>query len=140
VAFDAAAGHIVVADLDSHQVHVLRADDGSGVRSFGTTLGLGSPWGVAVNHATGHILATIDNHRVHVWRADDRSLVRTLGSRDSGPGQFLAPCGVAVDKESQHVFVADSKNHRVHVWRADDGSFLRVFGSPGSGPAQFQLG
>ncbi|ELR15768.1 Bbox zinc finger domain containing protein [Acanthamoeba castellanii str. Neff] len=140
VAVDAAAGHIVVADCS--QVHVCRADDGSCVRTWGTTPGsgaqIGTLWGVAVDHANGHIVVTdIYSHRLHVWRADDGSFVRTFGSRGSGPGQFQCPRGVAVDKAG-HIIVTDSNNHRVQVWRAYDGSFLRTFGSRGAGPGQFQ--
>ncbi|ELR25038.1 Bbox zinc finger domain containing protein [Acanthamoeba castellanii str. Neff] len=138
VAVDA-AGHIVVADY--RRLQVCRADDGSCVRALvipGSGAQSGISWGVAVDHATGHIVvADCDNHRVHVWRVDDGSFVRTFGSGGSGPGQFQRPRGVAVDKEG-HVFVADSENHRVQVWRANDGSFLRTFGSQGGGPGQFQ--
>lgn len=52
-----------------------------------------------------------------------------FGSRGSGPGQFLAPAGVAVDAAGR-VIVADQGNHRVHV-----GSV--TFGSLGAGPGQF---
>ncbi len=149
VAVDTTAGHIVVADSgdfgQNGQVWVVHAADGSRVRTLATTQSaqmpqapIRSPWGVAVDHATGHIAASDHNsHRVHVWRSDDGSFVRTLGSPGSGPGQFQYARGVAVDKEGQHVFVADSQNHRVQVWRAD-GSFVRTFGSEGSGPGQFQ--
>jgi hypothetical protein len=141
VAVDA-AGHIVVADSDSDQVCVWRADDGACLRSFRTLgseeLQLRSPWGVAVEQATGLIVATdYCRHQVHVWRANDGTFVRSFGSRGSGLGQFLYPRGVAVNKKG-HVIVADGENHRVQVWRAKDGCFLRSFGSPGSGPGEFQ--
>ena len=75
------------------------------------------PWGVAVDHATGHIVVTdYAGSQVLVWTANDGPLVRPFGSRGSGPGQFRDPRGVAVDKEG-HIIVADSNNHRVQVWR-----------------------
>ncbi|ELR19661.1 Bbox zinc finger domain containing protein [Acanthamoeba castellanii str. Neff] len=141
VAVDVAAGHIVVADCGSRQVHLRRADDGSCVRTLEApgSAQLRWPWGVAVDAAEGHIVVTDHgNHRVHVWRAGDGTFVRTFGSRGSGPAQFQCPRGVAVDEAAGHIFVADHFNHRVQVWHATDGSFLGSFGSEGVGPGQFQ--
>jgi DNA-binding beta-propeller fold protein YncE len=137
VAFDAEAGHIIVAENSSVKVHVCRADDGACIRSFHVGFMLGRPLGVAVANAASSLVVTDLSHRVHVCRSDDGSVVRTFGSSGCGPGKFRMPTGVAVDKEG-NIFVADLLNNRVHVWRANDGSFLRTFGSEGTGPGQFQ--
>jgi tripartite motif-containing protein 71 len=57
------------------------------------------------------------------------------GSYGSGPGQFVAPWGLAVDAAG-YVYVADQYNHRICKF-TDAGQFVRAWGSYGSGPGQF---
>ncbi len=62
-------------------------------------------------------------------------VVRTWGNYGTGPGQFIAPFGVAV-APSGNVYVTDQYNHRVQIFSAS-GTFLGQFGTLGSGPGQF---
>lgn len=57
------------------------------------------------------------------------------GSYGSGPGQFAAPEGIAVDAHG-NVYVSDTYNHRVQVF-TNDGTFLMQWGSFGSALGQF---
>ena len=61
--------------------------------------------------------------------------IRSFGSRGSGPGQCLVPCGVAVDDEG-NILVADSSNHRIQKF-TNDSLFLASVGTKGTGPLQF---
>ena len=54
----------------------------------------------------------------------------------SSAGQCKSPAGVAVNRVSGEVFVADSENNRINVFDSD-GLFLFSFGGPGSGVGQF---
>lgn len=65
--------------------------------------------------------------------------IRSYGSGNgmpSGPGQLATPEGVAVERKSGNVLVADSMNNRIEEFHAN-GKFLKSFGSSGSKPGQF---
>ncbi|MEA3459633.1 MAG: TIGR03663 family protein, partial [Chloroflexota bacterium] len=62
--------------------------------------------------------------------------ILTWGSRGNGPGQFVDPRGLAVDKEG-NIYVADGGNHRIQKFDAS-GKVLLQWGSQGNGPGQFQ--
>jgi hypothetical protein len=51
----------------------------------------------------------------------------TFGSLGSGAGQTDEPEGVAVDRTTQRLYVADRNNNRIDVFKAD-GSFAMAFG------------
>src|SRR5262245_25953527 len=52
----------------------------------------------------------------------------SFGSAGSGPGQFQAPVGVAIDQGSGAVYVADSGNARVQKFDAN-GTFIAALGA-----------
>jgi len=56
------------------------------------------------------------------------------GSRGAGAGQFLNPCGIAVDAEG-HVYVSDTFNHRIQRFTSA-GGYLGGWGTSGTGPDQ----
>ncbi len=68
------------------------------------------------------------NDRVQVFSLAGEPL-RTVGSAGSGPGQFDAPGGVAVDGEGQ-LYIADFYNHRIQLLDAE-GGFLQQWGTTG---------
>lgn len=58
-----------------------------------------------------------------------------LAGDQTGPGQFDAPFGVAVDAEG-NVYIADTGNHRIQKL-SPAGQPLAQWGSRGDGPGQF---
>ena len=54
----------------------------------------------------------------------------SFGSEGSGPGQFKEPVGVAVNDETEDVYVVDTSNRRVEEFTAD-GVFIKEFAPPG---------
>ena len=58
-----------------------------------------------------------------------------IGTCGSGPGQFLSPRNLAIDKEG-NIYVADSGNNRIQKL-SPEGQFLRQWGSSGVAPGQF---
>lgn len=57
------------------------------------------------------------------------------GNKGTGPGQFNAPIGVAVDGIG-NIYVIDSKNHRIQKFDSG-GQFLTGWGNKGKGDGQF---
>jgi DNA-binding beta-propeller fold protein YncE len=51
-----------------------------------------------------------------------------IGSPGSGAGQLSEPHGVAVDREDDLLYVADTGNDRIAVFDASTGAFIRAFG------------
>ena len=59
-----------------------------------------------------------------------------VGKMGHGPLEFSAPCGIAVNRSTQKVYVTDRDNHRVQVLNSDL-TFSRMFGSYGGKHGQF---
>lgn len=115
---DYASNSIVKCDLDGHVVGAAGPSQLVVKQSFSFPLAL------AID-PQGDLLVTCDGHaRVRVFR--DNLIVRSIGSMGIGPGEFKAPCGLAVSRD--RIFVADRKLNRIQVFDAE-GRFERIFGS-----------
>ena len=95
----------------------LSADSGQCVREIALQSGIVWPWH-GVQLTTGQFVvchgAGYNNlHQVCVV-GDDGKVTRSYGGRGgSDVGQLNSPCHLAVDKDSQFIFVADCVNRRV---------------------------
>lgn len=58
------------------------------------------------------------------------------GTSGNGPGQFIGPRGVAVDRRNGNVYVTDGGSNRVQ-WFDRDGVFLGQWGTTGTGDGGF---
>jgi DNA-binding beta-propeller fold protein YncE len=85
-----------------------------------------SPTGVALS-ASGEIYVSdgYGNARVHKFSSDGKLLL-SWGDPGKGPGQFIVPHSVAVDKQGQ-VLVADRHNNRIQLFDAS-GKYLTEWG------------
>jgi DNA-binding beta-propeller fold protein YncE len=85
-----------------------------------------SPTDVALS-ATGEIYVSdgYGNARVHKFSADGK-LLFSWGEPGRGPGQFIVPHAVAVDKQGR-VLVADRHNNRIQIFD-DRGKYLTEWG------------
>ena len=79
-------------------------------------------------------VSDLKNDRVQVFDTDGNFLFG-WGQTGSGPGQFKAPAGLALDS-NDNVYIAEIGNNRVQVFDKD-GNFLTQWGSEGSGNGQF---
>jgi DNA-binding beta-propeller fold protein YncE len=133
---------VYVADTGNHRVQVF--DQNGQFR--GALGGQGSGDGqfvLAVDVAVRELesgarriyVTDLNNNRVQVFD-QDLKFVFAFGGRGSGPGQFLSPRGIALDRFGR-VYVADSANDRVQIFSAG-GQFLQAFGSEGSAPGQLR--
>jgi DNA-binding beta-propeller fold protein YncE len=109
-------------------------------RVFGFTRGAGAgqlhnPYGIARSPRNGlFYVADLNNSRINRYNA--RGAPRgQLGSFGIGPGQFLAPFGVAVDRAGD-VWVSDRERNQIQKLDGKGRPLLTV-GETGSGPAEF---
>ena len=97
---------------------------------------LHNPWGIALNQ-NGEVVVTspaAGRNCISEFSPSGDKL-RSFGTKGSGQGQFMRPCGVAIDSEG-NILVADRDNHRIQKFTAK-GHFLTAVGTKGSGPLQF---
>ncbi len=91
-----------------------------------------TPVGIAID-TENRLLYVVDTQQdqVLVYDADTLKAVRRLGHTGklhemTGPGDFAAPTGVALDADN-NVYVTDTMNYRVEIFDAD-GNFISQFG------------
>jgi DNA-binding beta-propeller fold protein YncE len=112
--------------------------------SFSATPGsepgrLVAPVGVAVDD-NGHVFVadagggTPAASRIAEFSRDGKFLL-AMGSQGTGNGQFVAPEGIAVDKQGR-IMVCDFGNSRLCVFAAS-GAWIGSFGTSGSARGQF---
>jgi tripartite motif-containing protein 71 len=98
------------------------------------------PNDVAINRARGWIyVADSENLRVQVF--DTNGIFKfKWGSSGTGDGQFKGsrgPLGIAVDQNSEEVYVTDSDARRMQKFDKD-GNFLMEWGSTGTNAGEFR--
>ena len=100
---------------------------------------------VIVDHEDQVWVSNDDSHVVYKFTRDGRHLLTigspgvTRGSND--PDHLGRPAGLAVDPESNELFVADGyTNKRVIVFDAETGKYLRHWGAYGKRPEDGDLG
>lgn len=93
-----------------------------------------SPVGIAV---FGDLLYVTDFKNANVKVLDRKSgrELRTIGQRGGDDGQFIAPLGVAVDRQGD-IYVSDTFRARIQKF-SPDGKFLLGFGQAGNRPGDF---
>jgi serine/threonine-protein kinase len=85
--------------------------------------------------AAGNLYAAdYTGNRIRVF-SPSGAVIRSWGQRGSGPGQFNAPDGIAVDQRNRVVYVADKFNYRIEKFGLD-GIFLMTWGSRGAAPGR----
>jgi DNA-binding beta-propeller fold protein YncE len=82
------------------------------------------PRGIAVDNDGNVLLTDTGNKRVVVFDANGNFLTQ-FGGQGFGLGEFDEPVGIAVDPDTNNVFVADTWNQRVQVFSRDaSGNYL----------------
>ena len=111
------SGNLLVTCLEPNKLVELSVDSGECLREIALQSDIECPL-YSVQLTTGQFVichggAYSDLHRVCVV-GDDGKVTRSYGGqRGSDVGQLNAPLHLAVDKDSQFIFVADPGNHRV---------------------------
>lgn len=146
VSFDAASGHLRVAD--THYFRFLSyTPDGELVQDQ-TIGGVNGPepgqfgWVTDIARAPNgwlYLAEYGEYDRIYKYTSDGEFLDR-FGEHGDGPLQFSRPQSLAVDDEGL-LWIADSCNHRIQVvdWRESQPKLVAIHGAQGAGIGQLQF-
>lgn len=70
------------------------------------------------------------NQRVQIWDPSGKTVLHMFGSPGTNRGEFKSPWGIAVDRESGVIIVADAENNRLQLF-SSTGQFLEMNYGPG---------
>jgi DNA-binding beta-propeller fold protein YncE len=84
-------------------------------------------------------VADTNNHRIQYFSvaSSSASFLGKWGSFGSDTGEFNYPAAVALDPDTEYVYVADRSNHRIQYF-TESGSFLGMWGEYGSTKGRFK--
>jgi DNA-binding beta-propeller fold protein YncE len=120
---DTGLGQVWVFDNVRRQVRVL-GDSGPNR--------LATPSGIAVDERG--VVFVSDTKLARVLAFDARGdVILAIGAKD----EFYSPAGLAIDRKSGRLYVADAGRHRIRVYDRVSGKFLFEFGRRGTEPGQF---
>ena len=121
-------GNIYVADASKHVVEKL-ASDGTVVDEWkGPAPGFYGPRRIAVGPDDS--VYVVDQGRTRIAKFSPGGQVLTVwGSKGSGDGQFDDPTSVAIDPNTNKVYVADPINRRIQIFDSN-GKFLTKWSIP----------
>ena len=125
-------GRVYVTDTGLGIVWVF--DEKNKKVSFLGTSGQGTlkqPIGVAIADSGVVFVSDVLLQRVYGFDAKG-NLAVAIGKKD----ELKAPSGVAIDRASNRLYVADTRKHTIRVYNAADGNFLFEFGTRGKEPGQ----
>jgi len=134
--------NLLVTCREPSKLVELSADNGQCVREITLQSDIVRPWH-SVQLTIGQYVVchggVYNLHRVCLV-GDDGKVTRSYGNqRGSDVGQLDLPCHLAVDKDSQFIFVADHGNDRV-VLLSPTLEFVRYFSGEVSDPCRLYLG
>ena len=128
-------GLVIVCETGASCITILDKE-GKKIRSYGTGRGkLQFPEGVAVSSKGTILVVGEGNHCIQEFTMDGKC-ISCVGARGKGPLQFEFPKGIAVNRTTGQVVVADCNNHRAQVLNSNL-TFSHMFGRLGSGQGQF---
>lgn len=113
---------------DSRQNRIVRVDDNQ-LETFGDSIPLNQPTGIACNSLTGHIwVVETGAHKIAQFSKDGQ-LIRKIGGRGTGPGLYNFPTFIWIDQHGR-IYIVDSMNYRIQILDSV-GGFLGMFGESG---------
>ena len=131
-------GQVVISEWEGTCLSLLECD---GMRKMKYIGGIGSepgqfsnPTSVAMTQRGTFLVSDTSNNRIQEISMNGKCLA-CVGSQGEGPLEFWFPRGIAINKKTQRVYIADDENHRIQVLNSDL-SFHSTFGSAGVGRGQ----
>jgi uncharacterized protein (TIGR03663 family) len=114
-------GSIYVADTWNHRIQKLDSSGAFVLEWREDSPGFWGPRSVEVGPDGTVFVADTGNKRVLAYDGNGQRIA-AFGTEGSEPGEFIEPCGLAVDPEHGLLYVADTGNHRIQAF-ALDGKF-----------------
>ena len=102
---------------------------GEQLLSFGDSLAMDQPTGIACNRSTGDIWVVETGAHQLAQLNGDGKLIRKIGGRGTDPGLFNFPTFIWIDPQGR-IYIVDSMNYRIQIFDSE-GVFLRAFGESG---------
>lgn len=119
-------GDLLFTDSRLNRVQRISGDQ---LLSFGDSLTLDQPTGIACNRNTGDIwVVETAAHQIALLNGDGK-LIRKIGGRGTDPGLFNFPTFIWIDQQG-HIYIVDSMNYRIQIFDSQ-GAFLGTFGESG---------
>jgi DNA-binding beta-propeller fold protein YncE len=142
VGFDAAAGHIFVADTGNHRIQVFDAQSFRYLSTLGTSGVAGSdnthfnlPSSARINPTTRQLyVADTGNHRVEIFDAGTFGYLATIGGSASAGSDNLhlnLPRDAEVNLSTGQIMVADTGNGRIQLFDPQSYIYVATIGSSG---------
>jgi DNA-binding beta-propeller fold protein YncE len=134
-------GNLYVLDGVNHRIVVYDVDGkfqfqfGSHGREPGKFL---FPLGIATAPDGKVYVADSGNHRIQVFESNGK-LLDTISLPNVPSGTPPDPTDVAVDPNSERLYITDNDNHHVLVYNLTNHQFESIWGSPGQGERQFRF-
>ena len=132
-------GSVIVSEEEGDTISILDSK-GDRMKSFRTNVehenGVENSCCLAVTPKGTLLFTHFDDNSLMEFSMTSQCISR-VGSKGDGPLQFYGPSGIAINKTTGQVYVAEFRNHRVQVLNADV-TFSHMFGSRGSDQGQFR--
>jgi len=122
---DTGLGIVWVFDPEQRKVRFI-GDSGS--------LRLATPSGLAVDDRERVFVSDARHDRVFVFDQQGE-LVMSIGQKD----ELRQPAGLAIDRRTGRLYVADAGRHKIRVYDSRTGRFVFEFGERGSTPGTFNF-
>ena len=130
--------YLLVGDRDNNRVQMFTLD-GTFVRKYGSygrgINNLWNPFEADFDNAGNVFISDFGNGRI-VVRALSFAYERMFGSEGRNDDQMMGSRALAVDREHNWLYIADTLNDRNSKWTTA-GQVLFTFGATGTGPSQF---
>jgi DNA-binding beta-propeller fold protein YncE len=121
-------GNIYVADTGNRRVQKLKPDGTFLADWRGAEPGFDAPRDICIG--ADQTIYVVDEARGEIVKFDtDGNVLAVWGARGSGNGQFSPPTSVAVDTNSNRVYVADPENRRIQIFDTN-GQFVTSWSVP----------
>ncbi|HUR56998.1 MAG TPA: hypothetical protein VM029_04780 [Opitutaceae bacterium] len=97
------------------------------------------PTGMALATEAGTMFLYVSDHprgRILKFNVATGAIAAVLGQQGSGNGQFSQPYGIAIERTTGDLYIAERGNHRVQRI-TNTGTFVMGWGTPGTAQGQF---
>lgn len=132
---DAPTATLLVGNRLLGRVCFYRASDGAFLHGIGAHKGLRPPkenlvrsvGGIALDGESDLLIVSdILQHQIHLFRASTGESIRKFGTPGEADTDFNGPSGLAFDRETRCLFIAEQGNARINIFRVTEDTSTHV--------------